>query len=409
MANVRGKIFCQRCRTANKLGDELCSRCGTRLMLMFEPTAARFEGRSTQTGMEEHLLERVTAIENNISRLIDKLERMAELMLKQSRSAYFDHVLLDTLVTVLTESGVVSRKRLHALWRERYHGQNATADAEKRRGELSEGVIDAYAGDDRELFTKLVREGFGHFAGGKTAGGVRELERAAAMAKDNAPLNAFLGEHFFGKGKMTLAHDYLARALEAEPENARLRLLLGIAVGDEGETERARALLYEAVSSGGPSFAAHCSLGRLAAAEGDWKAALAEFKRALAARDCPEAHYLLGLANYNLNRDRTALRHLKKAVEIDADYGEAFYLLSFVQRRLGQHEQAKESLEAALALDAGRPRPQAEGRKQRDETEAFAPSLFAAKGRRRRKLLTGGDARLAAALRDDALGNVTPR
>ncbi len=43
-------------------------------------------------------------------------------MLKQSRSAYFDHVLLDTLVAMLTESGVVNRQRLHDLWRERYHG-----------------------------------------------------------------------------------------------------------------------------------------------------------------------------------------------------------------------------------------------------------------------------------------------
>jgi tetratricopeptide (TPR) repeat protein len=395
--------------TANELGDEHCSRCGTRLMLMFEPTAARFEGRSAQTGMEEHLLERVTSIENNISRLIDKLERMAELMLKQSRSAYFDHALLDTLVAVLTESGVVNRQRLHALWRERYHEETATIDAKARRGELSESVIALYTGDERELFERLVREGFAYFAEGKTVSGARELERAAAMAKDNAPLNAFLGEHFFRRGKPALARDYLSNALEAEPENTRVRLLLGIAFGDEGEAERARELLKDAVARGGPSFAAHCALGRLAAAEDDWRGALAEFKRALAARPCPEAHYLLGLVNYNLKRDRAALRHLLKAVEMDAGYGEAFYLLSFVQRRLGEQEQAERSLEAAHTLDAGEPRGRAKERKKRSETEPSAPSLFDAKIRGRRKLLTGGDARLAAALSDDALGNAAPR
>src|SRR5919112_92397 len=86
MANVRGKIFCQRCKTGNELGQDLCARCGTRLMLMVETSSARFEDRSSAGGMEEHLLERVTAIENNISRLIDKLEQMAELMLKGWRS-----------------------------------------------------------------------------------------------------------------------------------------------------------------------------------------------------------------------------------------------------------------------------------------------------------------------------------
>lgn len=409
MANVRGKIFCQRCRTANELGEELCSRCGTRLMLMFEPSASRFEGRSAQTGMEEHLLERCTSIENNISRLIDKLERMAELMLKQSRSAYFDHVLLDTLVTVLTESGMVNRQRLHDLWRERYHGETTAIDLKARQRELCESVVAEYKGGEQELFTKLVREGFARFADNKTASGARELERAAALAKENAPLNIFLGEHFFGEARMPLARDYLARAFEVQPENTRLRLLLGIAAGDEGDAERARELLYDAVNRGGPSFAAHCALGRLAAAEGNWAAAVEEFKRALAARPCPEAHYLLGFANHQLNRDRTAQRYLKKAVKLDANYVEAFHLLGLVQRRLGEDEQAEQSLKTARALNEGEPCGAVAEGEHEDVAEAVEPSLFGPKGRRGPKLMTGGDARLATALRDDALGYVAPR
>jgi len=376
---------------------------------MVEPTAARFEDRSTQTGMEEHLLERVTSIENNISRLIDKLERLAELMLKQSRSAYFDHALLDTLVTVLSESGVVNRQRLQTIWRERYREETATIDAKARRGELSESVLEVYRGDERELFTRLVREGFAYFAEGKTVSGAREFERAAALAKGNAPLNAFLGEHFFRRGRAALARDYLSLALKADPENARVRLLLGLVFGDEGEAERARELLGESVRRGGPSFAAHCALGRLAAAEGDWKTALAEFKRALSARPCPEAHYLLGLVNYNLGRDRMALRHLTKAVDMDANYGAAFYLLGLAYQRLGERARADQALEAARSLDADKPHRRAADNKHEGAAQASAPSLFEAKGRGRLRLLTGGDARLAAALQDDALGSPTPR
>jgi tetratricopeptide (TPR) repeat protein len=409
MANVRGKIFCQRCRAANELGEELCSRCGTRLMLMVEPTAARFEDRSTSTGMEDHLLERVTSIENNISRLIDKLEKMAELMLKQSRSAYFDHSLLDTLVTVLTEAGVVHRQRLHALWRERYRDVTADIDTKARRNELSDSVLGEYRGEERELFTRLVREGFADFVNGKTVNGLRSLERAAALAKENAPLNAFLGEHFFRKGRAARARDYLSLVLKADPENARVRLLLGLVFGDDGESERARELLNDSVRRGGPSFAAHCALGRLAAAEGDWKTALAEFKRALTARPCPEAHYLLGLVNYNLGRDRMALRHLTKAVDMDANYGAAFYLLGFVYQRLGEQARAEQSLDAARLLESDNPRRRTAESKSDGAAQVAAPSLFDAKGRGRRRLLTGGDARLAAVLQDDALGSPTPR
>src|ERR671939_2121049 len=142
-------------------------------MLMVETSSARFEDRSSAGGMEEHLLERVTAIENNISRLIDKLEQMAELMLKQSRSAYFDHALLDTLVTVLSESGIVSRERLEAIWRERYRNETATIDAKARRSELSDSVLAAYRGEERELFTRLVREGFAEVSKGMDVGGLR--------------------------------------------------------------------------------------------------------------------------------------------------------------------------------------------------------------------------------------------
>ncbi len=207
MTNVRGKIFCQRCKTPNDMGEDLCGRCGTRLMLMVETSAARFEGRATGGGMEEHLLERVTAIENNISRVIDKLEKMAELMLKQSRSSYFDHELLDTLITVLGESGVVSRKRLAELWRARRSKEAAEVAAEARWDELREGALAAYEGGETGLFTRLVTEGFADYQKRRDAAGLRKLERAAALAPDNAPLNTFLGERLFLKGRPAPARD----------------------------------------------------------------------------------------------------------------------------------------------------------------------------------------------------------
>jgi len=238
---------------------------------------------------------------------------------------------------------------------------------------------------------------------------MRVLERAAALASDNAPLNAFLGAHFFSKGRTALARDYLTRAFDADPDNWRVRLLLGLVCGDEGEPERARKLLGEAVKRGGPSFAAHCALGRLAAAEDDWKTALAEFKRALAARPCPEAHYLVGLVYYQLARDRSALRHLMKAVELDATYGAALYLLGLVQLRLGERRRAAEAFDAARASDADEPRYAAARKNPARVAGAQPPSLFEGKGRGSRRVVTGGDDRLAAVLQDDALGTPTPR
>ncbi|MCA1632803.1 MAG: tetratricopeptide repeat protein, partial [Acidobacteria bacterium] len=299
---------------------------------------------------------------------------------------------------------------LKALWLERRDFDAAKADENSRRKILLEEILARYVGPERELFARLIGDGLALFEENKTAQGVRLLERSAALAHDNAPLNAFLGEHFFRKGKNALARDYLARAHAADPEDARVRLLLGLACGEVGEAGRARELLVESLRRAGPSFAAHFALGRLSAAESDWKTALAEFKSSLAARPCPEAQYMLGLANFQLGRNRLALRHLTKAVESDPRYGEALYLLGFVHLRLGEKKRAGAAFALAKEQDAYEVGAEASaGKKTVRVQRSGTPPGAAAVGRDKRRLITGGDARLAAVLRDAVLGNGAAR
>jgi len=401
MSKRIGRVYCQRCLADNPVGQESCFRCGTRLMLVVEPSSMRFEDEGLDGGLEEHLLERVSALENHLLRLAERLAQVVELLLRQTRSVQQEHLLLDTLITALSEARAISKQGVESAWRDRLERDTADLEAKERRDELAARAVAQYAGPERELFGRLVREGFARVGEGKGAEGVRALERAAALAPASAALNAYLGEHFFREGKPARARDYLARAYKADPEDARVQLLLGLTVGDAGEAARAKELLSEAVRRGGPSFAAHCALGRLSAAESDWKSALTEFKRALAARPCPEAHYLLGLVYFNLERFRMARRHLARAVEMDEGYGEAHYLLGLAHARLGERRQAAEAFAAARAAGAGGARA---ARGRQTSKGKLPPSLFATGRGAGRRLVTGGDARLAAALQADALG-----
>ncbi|HJU56358.1 MAG TPA: tetratricopeptide repeat protein, partial [Pyrinomonadaceae bacterium] len=317
--------YCQKCLAANPLGQELCGRCGTRLMLVVEPPAARFEEGGLAATHEEHLLERISALENRLMRLTDKLEQTLDLLLRQAKNAYFDHALIDTLITVLAETNVLDAARLNRLWRERCQKDTAEQESAARREKLRHKVLAAYKGTEAVAFESEVQEGFGLFALKDAAQGARKLERAATLHPTNAPLHAFLGEHFFEAGKNALALAYLERAVAADPKNEKARLLLGLACGDAGDAARARKLLRESVRRAGASFAAHYGLGRLLAAEGKWKEALKEFKRATAVRASAEAHYVLGCVYYQLQRDRMAARHLRKAMEEDRYYTEVFY------------------------------------------------------------------------------------
>jgi hypothetical protein len=108
--------FCQKCRAGNPLGQEFCLRCGTRLMIVVQPPSVRVDPAET-TPHEEHLLERLTILENTMARLAERLEQGLKLLLRQSETAYTNHALVKSLVEILNECGVVDNDRLESTWR----------------------------------------------------------------------------------------------------------------------------------------------------------------------------------------------------------------------------------------------------------------------------------------------------
>src|SRR5438067_8296682 len=107
---------CQKCCAANPLGQEFCLRCGTRLMIVVQPPSMRI-GPTDTTPNEEHLLERLTILENTLARLAERLEQGLKLLLRQSETAYANHALVKSLVEILNECGVVDNNRLESMWR----------------------------------------------------------------------------------------------------------------------------------------------------------------------------------------------------------------------------------------------------------------------------------------------------
>jgi len=392
--------YCQKCLAANPFGQDFCARCGTRLMIVVEPASLRYENMETGATGEEHLLERISVLENRLGRLTDRLERSLDLLLRQAQNSYFDRVLLKSLIGILNEDGVVESQKLERLWQERCEQDAAAQEQSNRREELRTKIITNYRGVDRAVLEQFVNEGFLMIEGGNFDRGIQALQRAAEIDSENGSLLALIGEHCFETGRTKLALDYLTRAFRISPENNHVSLLLGLVCGDAGETERARELLETATRRGGSSFAAHYGLGRLFVAEQQWEKALREFKRALASKPSPEAHYALGCIYFQLNRDELAARHLRKAVAMDQQYVEAFQLLGMIHKRGGNNELARRAFAQAQASPGPSVRPR-KGKLGADEVTP--PSLFGTGAGRKKRLMTGGDQRLAEALRKDAL------
>lgn len=369
-------------------------------MIVVEPASMRYDNPEASGPAEEHMLERVSVLENRLGRLTDRMERALDLLLRQAQNSYLDRSLLKSLIGLLDADGIVENEKLERVWQQRCEQDAAAQEQSSRRVQLRAKITASYRGGDRRSFEQLVNDGF-HLLETQSVSGMQLLRRAAEKDPQNAALLSFLGEQFFRTGKMKFARQFLSKALEVSPEDNHVLLLLGLACGDEGETEQAKHLLEATTRRAGSSFAAHYGLGKLFAAEQKWQKAVREFKRALASKPSPEAHYALACLYYQLGRDGLALRYLLKAIEIDTAYSEAFQLLGLVYKRAGNLEGSRWAFEKAGIAESLL--PLAERRKSLSKGDQAEPKLFLTGSSKRKRLLTGGDVRLANALREDAL------
>ena len=387
--------YCQKCLAANPLGQDLCGRCGTRLMIVVEPSSARFEIGEHPVSTDEHLLERISIVENRITRLTERLERSLDLLLRQAQNSYFDRSLIKALIALLSDDGVVESSRLERLWNERCEQDAREQQESTIREALRLKILATPPATDQRVFADLVGQGFLLLEDKQTAVGIDKLRQAAEMMESNSALNLFIGEHFFKRGKTQVARTYLAKVHHALPDDLHVSLLLGLTCADEGDADTAKSLIARALEQGGSCFSGHCGLGWLHVTENNWRKALNHFKRALEVRPSPEAHFVLASLYYKLERYKLAIRHLRKAVEMDGNYYEALNLLALVYKRSGNNDLAEDTLSRAQSRSRSVQKSTGKG------NHKVGP-LFDGKTAPRTGLLRG-NRRLVSALRDDAL------
>src|SRR6185369_4818400 len=92
------------------------------------------------------------------------------------------------------------------------------------RDELRVRILAAARMPDKQVFEQLVNEGFVLIEDKQIPQGITKLQRAAELGPENAPLNLFIGEHFFRRGKTKRARAYLVKAHAALPDDLRISL-----------------------------------------------------------------------------------------------------------------------------------------------------------------------------------------
>jgi len=343
-------IFCQRCKIPNALDAETCVACGTRLLIISGSQANTLLATSDHT-LEEHLLERISTLEAALTRAQDRFEQLLELAQQQATGSFYDHMMIESLTEILSETHSVDPEDLEQRWRMRVARHYEETIEQERLDERCGVIIASYRGPRRDDFVNLVEEGTQLLSEGHPRRGLRTLEQAFLLDGSNAELSFTIGEAYFQLGKTTEAGAYLRRSLGTETDHFGARLLLGLLSGQEGEAEMAKLHLQHALAIDDNSFAAHYGLGRLLACEGSLGEALSHLKRALALRPTPEMHYLVGRAYWEKGQSNRALKHLQKAVRLDPRFDAALYSLGWLYWQSNRMNEAREHFRAAYEIN----------------------------------------------------------
>src|SRR5688572_117870 len=107
-------IHCQNCTTRNSLDRDFCWKCGSKLLV---PSGV-VPHDSTIPFLDEHVLERISALEYLMNTLGKRIDALMETVERVAASNFVDHTMIETLTDSLESAGI-NLKNLETEWRRR--------------------------------------------------------------------------------------------------------------------------------------------------------------------------------------------------------------------------------------------------------------------------------------------------
>jgi tetratricopeptide (TPR) repeat protein len=329
--------------------------------------ASQFEG--PYPAWEEHFLERISALEHVITRLEERLNEFQEVARQLATESFYDHTMVETIVNALKRGRMVGPEALERDWQRRVTRRiQETEDREKMENQKRSFLV-AFRGKEKKLFLQKVEEATGFLLKRDYQRGLQSLEKAFAADPGNSEIGLFLSKIYYQMENYRAAGKHLQQVLKLNPQSFEANLLSGMVARRKGNLKAARDRLSQAVASSPASLAARLSLGTVLLDMGEDQEAVKCFSQALALNPSPHLHLALGSLYTRQGRTRHAIRHMKKALEIDPQCGEAFYQLGLAFLAQDEKEKARECFHHAFQLD---PR---EGRYRTALHSLFRPSV----------------------------------
>lgn len=339
-------IHCQNCTTRNALNREFCWKCGAKLLVA--SGTSPFD--ATIPFMEEHVLERISALEYTLNVLNKRMDSLMDTIERVAASNFIDHTMIETLTDSLESAGI-NLANLEVEWRRRIDSRILETEEVDRLGTRMQQIMDSYKGSDRKQFGLWIEKSYDLLVADRASESLHFLKSAFEHDPLNHELGQLLAEVYFQSKEYTSARECLTQVLDSKPNHFEATFLMGLIHQRKGNLREAQNTLETAVGLRKDSPAAHASLGSLLAEVGNRQQALKHLATALKLKPSAPVHFLLGAVYYGTGQHKRAIQHLKQATELDPQFGEAFYQLGLLCLEMNWLRKAQECFKTAQALN----------------------------------------------------------
>lgn len=173
---------------------------------------------------------------------------------------------------------------------------------------------------------------------------------ALDLDPENPDTLAVLGEIYSDVGNWPRAEAYLEEALKLEPDNVLALRNMAVLYELQGEYEQAITYFDQAIAVAPDRPDLYIERARQYQALEEWDKALESYQAAVDVAETPLTLDALGWALYLSGDTLQALRVLRKAVELDPEYGPALAHLGMVYYTRRNYEDAAPTLEKAVQI-----------------------------------------------------------
>src|SRR5207247_8753548 len=197
-------IHCQNCTTRNSLEREFCWKCGSKLLV----TSGAVPLDSAIAYMDEHVLERISALEYSINNLTKRVDSLMETIERVAASNFIDHTMIETLTDSLETAGI-DLQNLEAAWHKRRDSRILETEEVDRLGNRMQRVIDSYKGSDRKQFGLWIEKSYDLFIADRAKESLNFMKAAFKDDPANHELGLLLAEVYFQEKEYAKAKECL--------------------------------------------------------------------------------------------------------------------------------------------------------------------------------------------------------